>query len=152
MEAKVQRNDSLSSSSFEKVKNWELHYFTFIAVNYSRTGSSQKRIVFGQRKSLAEGTADKKVATAHVWIEALKASEKEILMKTELAQREIRQVRVEEECEAYKTKRSLSAKRTVEGELQNWRQKRKKNAEAENLQLELHRKSMKGNGNFTPSR
>uniref|UniRef100_A0A7N2M219 Uncharacterized protein n=1 Tax=Quercus lobata TaxID=97700 RepID=A0A7N2M219_QUELO len=69
----------------------------------------------------AEGTADKKVATAHVWIEALKASEKEILMKTELAQREIR-----EKC--------------------------KKNAEAENLQLELHRKSMKGNGNFTPSR
>ena len=58
----------------------------------------------------AEGTADKKVATAHVWIEALKASEKEILMKTELAQREIREVRVEEECEAYKTKRSLSAK------------------------------------------
>ena len=41
---------------------------------------------------------------------------------------------------------------TVEGELQNWRQKRKKNAEAENLQLELHRKSMKGNGNFTSSR
>ena len=100
----------------------------------------------------AEGTADKKVATAHVWIEALEASEKEILMKTELAQREIREVRVEEECEAYKTKRSLSAKRTVEGEIQNWRLKRKKNAEAEYLQLELQRKSMKGNGNFTPSR
>ena len=50
MEAKVQRNDSLSRSSFEKLKNWELHYFTFIAVNYSRTGSSKKIIGFGQRK------------------------------------------------------------------------------------------------------
>lgn len=93
----------------------------------------------------AEEIADKKVAAVHAWIEALKASEKEILMNTEFAQREIREIRVEEERETYRTKRSLSAKRMVEGELQNWRQKREKNAEAD-------RKSMKGNGNFTPSR
>jgi hypothetical protein len=99
--------------------------------------------------------ADKKVAAAHAWIEALKASEKEILIKTELAQRNIREMRLEEETEASRTQKSLSAKRIVEGGLQNWRQKREKNvenAEAENLQFPLPRKTTKGNGNMTPSR
>ncbi|KAG6777451.1 hypothetical protein POTOM_017273 [Populus tomentosa] len=41
----------------------------------------------------AEEIADKKVAAAHAWIEALKASEKEILMKIELAHRDIRETR-----------------------------------------------------------
>ncbi|XP_075674067.1 protein PLASTID MOVEMENT IMPAIRED 2 isoform X1 [Castanea sativa] len=100
----------------------------------------------------AEEIADKKVAAADAWTEALKASEKEVLMKTELAQREIKETRVEEEQESYRARRSPSAKRIVEGELQNRRQKREKNVEAENLQLALHRKSMKSNGNFTPSR
>ncbi|XP_050269695.1 protein PLASTID MOVEMENT IMPAIRED 2 [Quercus robur] len=100
----------------------------------------------------AEEIADKKVAAADAWTEALKASEKEILMKTELAQREIKEVWVEEEQESYRARRSLSAKRIVGGELQNRRQKCEKNAEAENLQLALHRKSMKSNASFTPSR
>ncbi|XP_059450627.1 protein PLASTID MOVEMENT IMPAIRED 2-like isoform X2 [Corylus avellana] len=99
--------------------------------------------------------ADKKVAAAHAWIEALKASEKEILIKTELAQRKIREMRLEEETEASRTQKSLSAKRIVEGGLQNWRQKSEKNvenAEAENLQCPLPGKTMKGNDNMIPSR
>jgi len=106
------------------------------------------------RASGAEEIADKKVAAAHAWIEALKASEKEILIKTELAQRKIREMSLVEETDAYRTDESLSAKRIGEGGLQNWRQKREKNVEtveAENLQLALLPKSMKGNGNMTPS-
>ncbi|KAF5479940.1 hypothetical protein F2P56_000721 [Juglans regia] len=103
----------------------------------------------------AQEIADKKVAAAHAWIEALKASEKEMLMKSELAEKEIRETRVMEERVAYRANTSLSSKRMVEGGLQNWRQKREKNAEnseAENFQLASHRKSLRINGNLTPSR
>lgn len=102
--------------------------------------------------AMAEEIADKKVAAAQAWIEALKASEKEILMKIELAHGDIRETRVEEEKEIYRTESSLSAKRMVEGELPKWRQVSKKNTEAENQQQPLPRKSMKANGNLTPSR
>jgi len=102
--------------------------------------------------AMAEEIADKKVAAAQAWIEALKTSEKEILMKIELAHGDIRETRVEEEKEIYRTESSLSAKRMVEGELPKWRQVNKKNTEAENQQQPLPRKSMKANGNMTPSR
>lgn len=102
------------------------------------------------RAAGAEEVAAKKVAAAHAWIEALKASEKEILMTTELTQREIKEMRVEEERKAYVTQMSLSAKQMVEGELQNRRQKRSKNAES--ASPALHRKSMRDNGNLTPSK
>ncbi|CAK7344247.1 unnamed protein product [Dovyalis caffra] len=100
----------------------------------------------------AEEIADKKVAAAEAWIEALKASEKEILMKIELAHRGIKETRVEEEQEIYRTESSLSAKGMVEGELRKWRQMSKKNSEAESPQQPLPRKPMKANGNLTPSR
>ncbi|KAF9664002.1 hypothetical protein SADUNF_Sadunf17G0110700 [Salix dunnii] len=100
----------------------------------------------------AEEIAGKKVAAAQAWIEALKASEKEILMKIELAHRDIRETRVEEEKEIYRAESSLSAKRIGEGELRKWRKVNKKNTEAENQQQPLSRKSMKANGNLTPSR
>ncbi|KAK9272160.1 hypothetical protein L1049_002531 [Liquidambar formosana] len=102
----------------------------------------------------AEEIADKKVAAAQAWIEALKASEKEILMKTEIAQREIREVKLEEEQEAYRAEKSLSAKNLVEGELQNWKPKRGKSKEAENHRLAVPspRKAMRNNGNMTPAR
>ncbi|KAB1211241.1 Protein PLASTID MOVEMENT IMPAIRED 2 [Morella rubra] len=103
----------------------------------------------------AEEIADKKVAAAHAWIEALKASDKEILMRTELAQREIREMSMKEERDAYRAHKSLSGKRMMEGGFHNRRQKREKNtenAEAEHLQRALPRNSAKGNGNVTPSR
>ncbi|KAF5737732.1 hypothetical protein HS088_TW13G00621 [Tripterygium wilfordii] len=89
----------------------------------------------------AEEIADKKVAAAHAWIEALKASEKETLMKIEMAQREIKE-----------TERSVLSQRMDEGELNNRRKKSEKNVEAENMPFTSPRKSMKGYGNLTPSR
>ncbi|KAL5743366.1 hypothetical protein ACOSQ2_026482 [Xanthoceras sorbifolium] len=100
----------------------------------------------------AEEIADKKVAAAQAWIEALKGSEKEILMKIEIAHKEIRETRVEEEKEVFRTARSLSVKRMVEGEMTNWRHKREKNTQAENTQPGPARKYTKGTGNLTPSR
>ncbi|XP_058091419.1 protein PLASTID MOVEMENT IMPAIRED 15 [Magnolia sinica] len=100
-----------------------------------------------RRAEGAEEIADKKVAAAQAWIEALKAGEKEILMKTEMAHREIRELRVVEEQEMHKTEKALTAKRAVEGELHNWRQ-HEKQANDENLQpieATFPRKSMKDN-------
>lgn len=108
------------------------------------------------RATGAEEIADKKVAAAQAWIEALKASEREILMKSELMQRELREIRVEEEQQVYQKERSLSAKRRVEGEITNRRQKRDKISGSENAQLSLPRKSprklTRDNAEFSPAR
>lgn len=104
----------------------------------------------------AEEVADKMVAAAQAWIEALKASEKEILMQTEVAQREIRELRMEEEVQVLRTERSLSATNAVEGELQNWRLKRQRSkgrrSESMQTRMRLPRKSIKDKGNLTPEK
>ncbi|KAJ0098696.1 hypothetical protein Patl1_21409 [Pistacia atlantica] len=100
----------------------------------------------------AADLADKKVAAAQAWIEALKASEKEILMKIEMAHRKIRETRMDEEKDVFRTERSFSTKRKVEGEIRNWRQREEKTPETENLQPRLSRKSIKASGNLTQSR
>ncbi|CAH1421390.1 unnamed protein product [Lactuca virosa] len=45
----------------------------------------------------AKAVSDKKVAAARAWVEALKANEKEILMKVEMVKREISEIEVMEE-------------------------------------------------------
>ncbi|GAV90125.1 DUF827 domain-containing protein [Cephalotus follicularis] len=90
----------------------------------------------------AEEIADKKVVAAQAWIEALKASEKEILMKYEMANRDFREMRVEEEKE-HRTDGSPSAKRMVEGELHNWTGKHEENFEPEDYHFQTSRKSMR---------
>lgn len=104
----------------------------------------------------AEEIALKKVEAAQAWIEALKASEREIIMQTKMNQRKVRELRVEEEQETYKTKKSLSSKRVVEEELRNRRESSEKNSEPENVcWLEgaaLPRKSMTESGSLTPAR
>lgn len=99
------------------------------------------------RAAGAEEIADKKVAAAQAWIEALKANEKEILMKMEMAQREIREQRVEEE-----EKEEEGGERLVEGEFCHWGQNA--NLKNENLPLEVisPRKIMNRNGIMTPAR
>ncbi|XVF81891.1 hypothetical protein PTKIN_Ptkin15bG0192300 [Pterospermum kingtungense] len=121
------RASASNQSSTITISNFEYEYLTGRAVG-------------------AEEIADKKVAAAQAWIEALKASEREILMKTEIAHRDLREMRVEEEHEAYRTGTSLSAKKMIERELRNWRQSRGKNVESP-----FQRGSMKSNGNLTPS-
>lgn len=103
----------------------------------------------------AEELADKKVAAAQAWTEAIKASEKEIVMKTEMDQRKVRELGVQEEQEAYETKKSLSAKRVVEGESRNQRESSEKDSKPENmcwLEGPLPRKSMRENSSLTPVR
>ncbi|KAJ4822393.1 hypothetical protein Tsubulata_008930 [Turnera subulata] len=100
----------------------------------------------------AEEIADKKVAAAQAWIEALKASEKEILMKMEMSQKDIKDARVEEEQKVYRTEKTISAKRAAETELRKLRQNPRKSTEAENLELALPAKSGKVDGALTPSR
>lgn len=106
-----------------------------------------------QRAADAQVVADKKVAAAQAWIEALKAGEKEILMKTELAKREIKELRGVEDRELHDMEKSLVAQRTLEEELCNWRQKEKE-ADISNLQLVVAtpRKSLRGHGITAASR
>ncbi|KAL3813276.1 hypothetical protein ACJIZ3_014544 [Penstemon smallii] len=92
----------------------------------------------------AKEVADKKVVAAQAWIEALKASEKEILIKTEVSRREIREQKVEEENEVHKTEQSVDAKK-VENDFEKWRQK----MEPENA---LPGRAMNRNVKMTPAR
>ncbi|XP_040868802.1 G-type lectin S-receptor-like serine/threonine-protein kinase At4g11900 [Glycine max] len=55
-----------------------------------------------------EEIADKKVAAAEAWIEALKASEKEILMETKIAQRQLKESKLEQELELTLNTREIS--------------------------------------------
>ncbi|CAN6830718.1 unnamed protein product [Brassica oleracea] len=66
--------------------------------------------------SLAEETAEKKVAAAEAWVEALRASTKAVLMKTGTLMRESGMMRVEEERQVFRTERSFSTKRLAEDE------------------------------------
>ncbi|XP_020597576.1 protein PLASTID MOVEMENT IMPAIRED 2 isoform X2 [Phalaenopsis equestris] len=52
-----------------------------------------------KKAGLAEEVAEKKVAAMNAWIETLKAQEKEILMKSELVEKEIKAMRVTQEEE-----------------------------------------------------
>ena len=99
----------------------------------------------------AQEVAEKKVAAAQAWIEAIKASEVETTKKIELAELEIEEMRMEEEKQVYRANRSLSAKRMVEGELQK-RQKRENNVDDENGEPTNRQKTIRRNGSMTPSR
>ncbi|KAI4320314.1 hypothetical protein MLD38_033810 [Melastoma candidum] len=96
-----------------------------------------------RRAAGAEEVADKKVAAAQAWVEALKASEQEILMRMEVAQREAREMRAEEEQQVYRLERSLSVKGRVETEIKSWRPTLEKNLEDDVVQVGITRKSMK---------
>ncbi|KAG5051343.1 hypothetical protein JHK87_003541 [Glycine soja] len=63
-------------------------------------------------------------AAAEAWIEALKASEKEILMETKIAQRELKESKLEQELEVYTKEKMLSRKVSSNEELDNWPRKR----------------------------
>ncbi|KAL8476662.1 hypothetical protein ACS0TY_029087 [Phlomoides rotata] len=70
----------------------------------------------------AKEIAEKKVAAARAWVEALKASEKEIQLKSELLRRETREQRVEEEREVHQNEGSTNAKKIDENSFEKWRQ------------------------------
>ncbi|GFP96983.1 protein plastid movement impaired 2 [Phtheirospermum japonicum] len=72
----------------------------------------------------AREVADKKVAAARAWIEALKASEKENQIKSEVLRRESKEMRVEGgEYKIRQTEESMNAEKTVEeDDFEKWRQ------------------------------
>ncbi|CAK8542654.1 unnamed protein product [Lathyrus sativus] len=98
----------------------------------------------------AEEIADRKVAAAEAWIEALKASEKEIVMETKIAQREFKETMLKEEREFYIKEKMVVARR-VGGEEFDSPRKRDKNS-SKNLQRAISRKSFKSNGSLTPAK
>ncbi|XP_010415219.1 PREDICTED: protein PLASTID MOVEMENT IMPAIRED 2-like [Camelina sativa] len=70
----------------------------------------------------AKETAEKKVEAAMAWVEALKASTKAILLKTESLKRVSGKTMVEEERASFRMQRSLSIKRMVQDEIQKFKQ------------------------------
>ncbi|KAH0466413.1 hypothetical protein IEQ34_003651 [Dendrobium chrysotoxum] len=67
-----------------------------------------------KKAGLAKEVADKKVAAVNAWIETLKAQEKEILLKSELIEKEIKAMRVaKEEEEVYNMKKAMAAQNTM---------------------------------------
>ncbi|XP_068636875.1 protein PLASTID MOVEMENT IMPAIRED 15-like [Aristolochia californica] len=97
----------------------------------------------------AEEIADKKVAAAQAWIQALKGSEKEISLKTKIVQKEIRQLRDVEEHELNKTENALKARKAVQSELNNWKQLAKQ-TEAAKLQPKVALKRTPKTDNGSP--
>jgi hypothetical protein len=97
----------------------------------------------------AEELADKKVAAAEAWIEALKASEREILLETKIVQRELKERMLKEEREVYVREKTVG--RRVSSEEFDRTRKRDKSS-AKNLQIAVSRKSIKSNGSMTPSK
>ncbi|KAK7316486.1 hypothetical protein VNO77_35550 [Canavalia gladiata] len=89
----------------------------------------------------AKAIADKKVEATEAWIEAVKASEREIVMKSKIA---------EAKLEVYK-KEKLVSKIVSNEELEIWSRKREKNPSRE-LKHSMSRKSNKSQGNRTPSK
>ncbi|KAB2612450.1 protein plastid movement impaired 15-like [Pyrus ussuriensis x Pyrus communis] len=87
------------------------------------------------RAVAAEEIADKKVAAAQAWVEALKASEKEILIRIDLTLRDLNEKRVDEEQE-----------------VQNWGHKRERIVVSGSRQQATPRKSIRSNGYQTPYR
>ncbi|CAL5192929.1 unnamed protein product [Lathyrus oleraceus] len=98
----------------------------------------------------AEEIADKKVAAAEAWIEALKASEKEIVMETKIAQREFKETMLKEEREFYIKEKTVVARRVGSEEFDSPRKRDK--ISSKNLQRAISRKSFKSNGSLTPAK
>ncbi|XP_072966580.1 protein PLASTID MOVEMENT IMPAIRED 2 [Typha angustifolia] len=96
--------------------------------NNSTPGSSSITISKSEYEYLSRGAAaaqlvaDKKVAASEAWVEALRAAEKEIIMRTEFAEKEIKILREMEEETIREMERSLAAQNATEEELLNWRQ------------------------------
>ncbi|CAF2188915.1 hypothetical protein HID58_027301 [Brassica napus] len=100
----------------------------------------------------AEETAERKVEAAMAWVEALKASTKEIVMKSETLERESGKTMVEEERASFRMQRSLSIKRLVQNEIEKFKEE---SSEDKSSSLVVSspkpvRRSVRISGRFTP--
>uniref|UniRef100_M8BKV0 Protein PLASTID MOVEMENT IMPAIRED 2 n=1 Tax=Aegilops tauschii TaxID=37682 RepID=M8BKV0_AEGTA len=69
------------------------------------------------RAALVRVVADKKVAAAQAWVQALKASEKEVAMRTEAAEREMREMGPREAQAASEAEKTVGEQKALEQEL-----------------------------------
>ncbi|KAF8091621.1 hypothetical protein N665_0441s0028 [Sinapis alba] len=97
----------------------------------------------------AEETAEKKVEAAMAWVEALKASTKEIVIKTETLERESGKTMVEEERASFRMQRSLSIKRLVQNEIEKFKEE-SEDKSSSLVSPKPVRKSVRLSGKFTP--
>ncbi|OIW17263.1 hypothetical protein TanjilG_22375 [Lupinus angustifolius] len=125
-----ERDIAAKHSSFITISKFEYEYLT-------------------NHASAAEEIADKKVAAAQAWVEALKASEKEILIKTKITQIELKESKIVEEMEVY-TKGKLHSRSASNDELDNLPRKRERSS-SKSIQKGVPRKSIKFNANITPA-
>ncbi|XP_051126896.1 protein PLASTID MOVEMENT IMPAIRED 2-like [Andrographis paniculata] len=95
----------------------------------------------------AREIGDKKIAAAQAWIEALKASEKEIQIKSELLRQKGRELQMEEQ---HITKRSMSLRRMAEDDFGKWRQRME--PEKQMPSIALPTKAMNRSVKMTPAR
>lgn len=80
----------------------------------------------GRKVEEVGSLADKKVAAAMAQIDAIKAAEQEILMKLEIANREIQDLMSDQEKEVHNVVMATAAKRAIESELLRWREREEK--------------------------
>ncbi|KAL6219728.1 hypothetical protein ACLB2K_007487 [Fragaria x ananassa] len=145
-EAAMQEVEEVKSSEAVALENLKTLIETSMRARVSAAQSSSSITIskfeyeyLTGRAVVAEEIADKKVAAAQAWIEAIMASEKEILIKIDLAEREMKETTV-----GLKQQQASRPERMLEGhEIQNWRQKSYRNAASGNRWT---------NGNLTPSR
>ncbi|KAK7271634.1 hypothetical protein RJT34_27697 [Clitoria ternatea] len=95
----------------------------------------------------AKAVADKKVEAANAWVEAAKGSEKEMVMKTKIAEAKLKEYK-KEMSKSKRVNTNNNNSGSSNEELENWRRKREKIV----LRREMSRKSIKSDGSMTPSR
>ncbi|KAI3761024.1 hypothetical protein L1987_51429 [Smallanthus sonchifolius] len=154
LEAVMEELKTTKSSEFTTLENLKnLIDSTIRARELSSINSSTITITSFEYEYLtgkasgAEEIADKKVAAAQAWMEALKANEKEILLKIKMAEKQTREVSVEVEDDngdVYGTE-SGGRRRTVDGASNRWGQNGAK-------VLASPRRSMYKIGSMTPGK
>ncbi|XP_024982472.1 protein PLASTID MOVEMENT IMPAIRED 2 [Cynara cardunculus var. scolymus] len=155
LEAAMEELKTVKSSEFKALENLKNLIDSTVRARESATLNSSTITItnfeYGYLTGKAGGAeeiADKKVAAAQAWVEALKANEKEILMKIQMAKREIRELDIEveeERGEAYGTDLSVSRRRSVDSESNRWAQNGAK-------VLASPRRSVYKIGNMTPGK
>ncbi|KAI3669661.1 hypothetical protein L6452_40985 [Arctium lappa] len=155
LEAAMEELETVKSSEFRALENLKNLIDSTVRARESATLNSSTITITNfeyeyltRKAGGAEEIADKKVAAAQAWVEALKANEKEILMKIEMAKREIRalDIEVEEEMgDAYGTDLGISRRRSVDSESNRWGQNGAK-------VLASPRRSVYKIGNMTPGK
>lgn len=89
------------------------------------------------RAVAAKETAERKIAAAEAWVEALKASENELLLNIDIAERELKGIK-----ETEKQMKSSIPKETIHGEFEEWSEESGTNLDAKNPQRRASRTSM----------